>query len=171
MSGQSLNNIEILHKSLGANGPSMGLGVPTMVIGITTILVGLGNKAFLAIIIGFALLLIAALLIFSIECIAINKNEKQLYLYKDYYVAKKGDWILWTKYSAVCIYYKIDRPRNNRGSLNRTQFKTFEVYLTSNKGDKLLIKEFGNIEPAKQLQYILAKNTRLELIAKPIREV
>lgn len=162
--------MEILNKSIGVNGPSMGLGVPIMVIGFVTIIAGLGNLSFLAILIGLAFLVIAALLILSIDCVAINKNEKLLHLYKEYFITKKGKWIPWTKYTSVSIYYQIDQPRTHRTTLNRTQLKSFEVFLTSNKGDKLLIKEFGSIELAKHLQYILAKNTGLELIAKPIRE-
>ena len=84
------NTFQILNKTIGANGPSMGLGVPTMMIGIVTVLVGLANMEFLAILSGILILFVATYLILSIDCIAIDKAQNKLYLYKDYYLTTKA---------------------------------------------------------------------------------
>ncbi|MGZ4048531.1 MAG: hypothetical protein ACXVPU_08705 [Bacteroidia bacterium] len=160
----------ILNKSLGANGPSMGLGVPTMIIGIVAILAGFAQVEITGIIIGFLLLLLAAYLILSIDCIAIDKFKNQLYLYKDYYFVTKGKQFLINEYESVCIYYQIDKPTDSRRSWNTIQLKTFTVTLITKDGQKLILKESGDIDIAKKLQYLIASETGLKLNKDPIRE-
>lgn len=160
----------ILDKSLGANGPSMGLGVTCMMFGIATTLIGFGMLEIIAILVGLFLLLLAVYLILSIDCIAIDKFQNQLYLYKDYFFTTAGKEISLIEYESVCIYFQIDRPRNSRRNWNTTQLKTFTVILLSKNGQKLILKELGDINLAKKLQYVVASQTGLKLIKDPIRE-
>jgi hypothetical protein len=164
------SRFKLLHKKWGANGPSMGCGVPTMMIGITSVFVGLGMMEWLAVVAGVFILLLASYFILSMDCIAYDKDQKEIFLYKDYWFTKKGKIYPVADYTSVCIYYQIESARNNRGSLNRKQYKTFEVFLVRDKGEKLLLKEFGTIEEAKKLQFIIAEHTGLKLLKDPVRE-
>ncbi|MGZ6539751.1 MAG: hypothetical protein ACXVEB_15360, partial [Bacteroidia bacterium] len=114
--------------------------------------------------------LLAAYLILSIDCIAIDKFKNQLYLYKDYYFVTKGKQFLINEYESVCIYYQIDKPTDSRRSWNTIQLKTFTVTLITKDGQKLILKESGDIDIAKKLQYLIASETGLKLNKDPIRE-
>lgn len=161
---------QLLDKSLGANGPSMGLGVVCMMFGIVCLLIGMGMLEITAIIVGVFLLILAAYLIFSIDCIAVNKPQNLVYLYKDYYFTAKVKEFPLNEYESVCINFQIDRPRNNKHRWNASQLKTFTVILLSKNGQKLVLKELGDLNSAKKLQYIIAKHTGLKLIKDPVRE-
>lgn len=161
---------KLIHKSIGANGPSMSIGVPVMMFGVFSFFIGIGTSEPIAFIVAFLLFFSAIYLILSIDCIALADKGKHLYLYKDYFFTKTGRWIELENYASVCIYFQIDKPKNNRGSLAQTQFKTFTVCLLSNSGDKLVLKEFGDLGIAKKVQKDIACHTELKLIYNPIRE-
>lgn len=164
------NGFEILDKSIGANGPSMGLGVTCMMFGIATTLIGFGMLEIIAILVGLFLLLLSVYLILSIDCIGLNKFQNQLRLYKDYLFTTVGKEFSLSEYESVCIYFQIDRPRNSRRKWNTTQLKTFTVILLSKTGQKLILKELGDLNSAKKLQYVVASQIGLKLIKDPIRE-
>ena len=165
----STHKIEILSKGLAANGPSIGLGVPSMIIGLITFIGGIATVNSWVIVIGFCLLALAAYLILSIDCIAFDKENNQLRLYKDYFITTKGEWITLNKYTSVSLYYEIDSTKSDRYTYNDYQYKTFEVHLTSDS-DHLLIKDFGELEPARKLQLLISQKTGLKYIDKAIRE-
>ncbi len=164
------NELEIIDKSLGANGPSMGLGVTCMMFGIATILIGFGIMEIIAILVGLFLLLLATYFILSIDCIGIDKFQNRLHLYKDYFFTTVGKEYSLNEYVSVCIYFQIDRPTNSRQNWNTTQLKTFTVLLFSKNGEKLVLKELGDLKLARNLQIAIASKTGLELIKDPIRE-
>lgn len=164
------SEVEILDRSIGLNGPSMGFGVASMVFGFSTMLIGLGMLEIIPIIVGLFLLLLAAYFILSIDCISVDKFQERLYLYKDYYFTTIRKEILLSEYDSVCIYFQIDRPRNSIRNWSTTQFKNFSVTLLSKNGEKLILKELGDLNLAKKLQYLVASKTNMKLIKDPIRE-
>ena len=163
------NKIEVVNRSLGVNSSSFWLGIPLMVIGVMAVLGGIGSGSFYAIGTGLAVLIFTAFLLLSIDCIAIDKENNQIRLYKDYFITSFGQWIPLNNYTSVSLYYQIDKPGYHPTTHNEYQYKTFEVHLTSDNNN-LLIKDYGELEPARKLQLLISQKTGLHYNDKAIRE-
>ena len=141
-----------------------------MILGFAITLIGLGMPEVIAVVAGIPLLLLAAFLILSIDCIAIDKLNNNLYLYRDYYFTTWGKNIPIREFECVSIYCYIEPARYNPKLVAITQYKVFSIYLVDKSGRKLLLKEFGNINDAKKLQVIIANRTKLQLTTEPLAE-
>ncbi len=145
----------------------MGFGVFLMLVGFISIFIGFGIETYTAVLIGLSFLLLAALFMLSIDCIAYDKDLHQLRLYKDYLITTKGEWISLNDYSSVAIYYQVDLAIQR--NLNNIQYKTYEVHLTSDKNNNSSIADYGDLNAARDLQELISKKTGLIYIDEPVR--
>jgi hypothetical protein len=164
-----LKNTETLQKTVTLNGPAMGLGVFIMIIGFACIFVSIGMSNFKALLLGIGLLLVAAILMLSIDGIAYDKTNNSLRLYKDYLLFTTGDWVSLLEYDSVSVYFQIDQPITRPFTNDDIQYKTYSVFLTADFGKKFLIKDYGDYNAAKKLQVLLCQKTGLAFVDEPIR--
>lgn len=152
----------ILDRSVGLKGPAQGLGRFCMLIGIGALSLGIGLGIGKALLCGLVLLALAIFLVFSINCIAVDRTQNLIWLYKDYLYTVIGEKFPINDYTSVCVYYDLI------GGKYRT--KTFAVALLSNKIEPLILQETGNINLAKKLQHAVAKESGLYANPDPIRK-
>ena len=146
-------SFKILDRSVGMNGPSLSLGALSMIIGVTLLFIGLGLGEIKAFLSAMVMLALAVFLIFSINCIAVDRTQNQIWLYKDLFFTTPGEKFSISEFRAVCIYYEITGYN--------VSSKSFSVALISKADEKVILKECGNINPAKKLLYLVASETGL----------
>lgn len=156
------DNFTILDRSVGLKGPAKGLGAFCMLIGIGALSAGIGLGIGKALLSGLVLLALAIFLVFSINCIAVDRTQNLIWLYKDYFYTVIGEKFPINDYTAVCVYYDIIGYRYKS--------KTFAVALLSKEGGHLILQETGDLNLAKKLQRSFAKESGLYLNPDPIRE-
>lgn len=105
----SKNKLVLLNRSVDLSGPSIGLGILCMFLGTASFIAGIGISELIVVFIGIVFLLIATFLIFSIECISIDRENNRLFLFKEYFLIKKDRYIHIDDFETVCIYFHVER--------------------------------------------------------------
>ena len=163
--------ILILNKSLSINRSSFGTGLFILIVGLLGVLFDWLTEESRTTVIGICLILIAPVFMFSMNCIAYDTIEKQLRLYRDYLIVKKGSWFSLRPYSSVSIYFQMEKPLKYSTIPDKVDCKVFEVHLTSDAMNNICLKRFRNLDDALDFQTLVSKKLELTLVEKPVKEL
>lgn len=164
-----MKTTETLDKTVTLNGPSMGFGVLVMIVGFAAIFVSIGMSNSKALLLGIGLLILAAMLMLSIDGIGYDKTKNRIRLYKDYLFFTSGKWISLIDYTSVTVYFQIDQPITRPFTNDDVQYKTYSVFITDDNKNKLLMKDYGDYDAAKALQMLICKRTGLVYVDESLR--
>lgn len=145
---------QVVAQTINMEGPLPSLGLLLMAIGVLCLTIGLMKPEMGLFFIGLFGLVLSAFLIFSIKRIAYNKQKKQLRVYTEYFIFKKGEWVSLTDFNAVrvsCVEALPYASENNRIWYKERQVY-FNVYLSSQGRARLPLFVFIKKEDAIKFQ-------------------
>jgi len=154
--------IEKISRGMTFKGATAVIGSVFFVLGLLIIIPQINSEISIVFFtLGIIVTSLGLVLFFSIQGVLIDKEKRLIKPYFDLIIIKLGSWESIERYDKIILkYINTSQTMNSRANSTKYRTKSYDIVLSSNKNEELILKEF--VDYSKAQSFLVDYSQRLD---------